>query len=196
MKSRQNDRIESELWDAWENFMCDLMRRQRRRWAEWTEHKDIIEIIDRAGRELPGVHQAFLPGGGCIVEIARACPSFVTPGMQLECRHTGQCLDCLPMSLICVSFATAPELSYLDLRLRELAPLDETNVRRDRKEEWYGTVIGANGKERRDGYTRLLRGRMMMFARGAYGEELDGEFERWSRKEFYRRQVRANGGWL
>jgi hypothetical protein len=175
-----------DQWDQWKDFTHELVTHNGSRRAKWTQVKQIIAVIDRAGRELGGVHSAFLPGGG-IVEITSACRSLERPCVQLDCRDSGHRLVCLPMSLMCFSFPDAPELNYFDLRLRQLAPWEEeTARRRERREEWYGYVRTADGTERRDEYTRLLRGRMMMFATGAHDEYLDGRFERFSRKELYR----------
>jgi hypothetical protein len=194
MNYRESDEVDPELWVAWEKFTCGLVSQHGGHRAKWTELKDIIAVIDRAGRELPGVHWAFLPRGGGL-EIARGCLSSEPGCLQLENREGGHVYVCKPSSLMCFSFFPLAPTSYLDLQLDGLQPMDETVIGRDRKEEWYGRVLGADGTERRDDYTRLLRGRMMIFARGAYDADFDGNFDRLSRKAFYTcARCDANGG--
>jgi len=189
-----SDEVDPELWAAWEKLTHGLVLQHGGHRAKWTELEDIIAVINRVERELPGAHCAFLPGGGSL-EIASACMSSEPGCLQLENREDGHLYVGKPSSLMCFFFPSAPELNYLDLKLDGLQPMDETVLDGDGKEESYGRVLASDGTERRDDYTRLLGGRMIIFARGAFSAGLDGLFELVGRKGFYRCvQLVANGG--
>jgi hypothetical protein len=144
--------------------------------VEWKRPESIIAVLDRLGRELPGGHLAFLPGGG-LIEITGASKGPERRSIQLEVGGRYVCV-CRPVSLICVAFAHAPRCAYFDLELDELRRKDKAIGLHDDAEEWHGRIrtvdrskpgnrTGENVWERGADYTRLLCGRIVIFSKGS-----------------------------
>ena len=134
---------------SWVNFISTLFPRPGVNRAKYIQVDEIVAILEQLAREVPDVHWAFLPGRE-IIEIARASMGAEPESMQIESRKGGLFV-CKPESLVCFRFSKAMEMSYLDLDLQSLLPMDETNLRKDKKEDCYGEIrrcveFEANGR--------------------------------------------------
>jgi hypothetical protein len=179
---------------SWVNFVSTLLPQPDVNRAKFVQLDEIVAILDQLGRDVPDVHWAFLPGGESI-EIARASMGAEPECMQIESREGGLFV-CKPESLVCFRFSKALEMSYLDLALQSLLPMDDTNLRTDKKEDCYGEIRGADGTTRKDDFTRLLSGRLIVGTKDEWPRELEGIFD-WnlmSRKRLRRcMEFEANG---
>jgi hypothetical protein len=154
---------ESSGWDA---FIRTLVPQPNIEHAEYIQLDQIIAILNQLGREVPDTHLALLPGGENIA-IARASMGVEPEYIQIEDRE-GNLLVCEPRSMVCFRVAKALDMSYLDLELHGLLPLDDTYVRNDRKEDLFGPVRAADGTVRKEDFTRLLSGRLFVGFKDSY----------------------------
>jgi hypothetical protein len=165
------DTVQARLY-RWSSLARKLVAQDDAEAIKWTRCDRIIAIVSQIASERSWT---LLPGG-MGVEIARACPSSEPECIQIESRD-GQLYVCKPASLTCIFLQDYPDQSCFRLRLRRLKPIDETIVGRDPTEEWHGKVRAADGTERRDDYTRLLRGRLQIVARDVLDANYEGQYE-------------------
>jgi hypothetical protein len=177
---------EDKAIHKWASFIRELTSPHDADSIEWTRLNRIVSELGRIGRKLPGEHWAFLPGGGGLA-IARTRMTSECYYMQIKSRD-GEVYVCNPLSLMCVSFPDAPDFCYFDLQLARLRPRNETTGPRDATETCGGKVRTAGGKTRRADFTRLLRGRIVIFCKASIYNlsctDQDGRHDLLSRKEF------------
>jgi hypothetical protein len=183
---------------VWGKFVDDLVPHRDAGVIEWKGRETIVGVLDRLGREVPGVHFTCLPAGG-VIEITGANKGPERGSIQLEVGGGRYVFVCRPLSLICVAFARAPGCCYFDLELAQLHRRDKTPGLRDDAETWHGRIrtvdrsrlgkgMDQNVRKRQADYTRLLRGRLIICSKGTeYGfdEPTCGEMSR----EQYRKSV-------
>ena len=182
--TRQMARVDQK----WKKFVDDLTVQHDAGLIEWKRRQAIIAVLDRLGGELRGVHYTFLPDGD-LIEITGASQGPERGSIQLEVNGGRYVYVCRPISLICFAFSDLPQCSYFDLELSELRRKDKTTEPGDKAEKWHGKIrtdgrskvktrMSAGAWEREAAYTRVLRGRIVIFSKGsgyAVDDELIGD---------------------
>ncbi len=105
-------RWEKRVNQAWGDFIRNGFNPVNAGVIEWKRLDPIIAVLDRLGRELPGVHFMYFPGGTCRV-LTGATRSTKRGYMLLEAGEWRY--PCRPISLQCLSFS--PEWTFFDLDL-------------------------------------------------------------------------------
>jgi hypothetical protein len=165
---------------GWEDIIRTLLPQPGVDQAEYMQLDQIIAVLNKLGSEPPDTHLVRLPGGESIA-IARASIGAEPGYIQIEDRE-GSLFVCKPRSMVCFRVSKALDMSYLDLELNGLTPLDDTNVRTDRKEDLYGPVRAADGTARKDDFTRLLSGRLLIGCKNGCPRYFEGKVDDVPRK--------------
>jgi hypothetical protein len=163
-RERRRETSEDIANQKWERFFLKHMAAIDADAIEWTMPNGIIAMLGLLGREVPHYHWAFLPDGDSF-QIARTGESSERDCMQIE-TTSGVIWVCRPVSLMCFSFPFTPEVSYFDLQLGEMRRKNKATGPGDVQEQWCGKVLTDGPSDRRADYTRLLRGRVVIFSAG------------------------------
>ncbi len=192
-----------ETWEVetnrkWTTFVGGLMPSICPDMIEWQRQEEIIAVLDRLTRELRDGHYTFLPGGGGL-EVTGVDKGWEPGCIQLEINDGDYRYVCLAASLLCVVFPRSPQFCYFDLQLGELTPRDPETEPGAIKEDICGRIrtvrrhkVGNRTVEipsrRWAAYTRLLRGRIVIFSKVSLynleSQTTDGRHHVMSREQF------------